>query len=257
MQIRNAMSADIITVGLEDTLREVARRMSERGAGSAAVDPGTSGSRLGIVTEQDVLHSVAAGQSPDNERVADHFTPDAVTVPLDSSLQQAAEEMASGGFRHLLVVDGNETVGIVSIRDIVERWTDRVELPAVDIPVRDAMNPDVITVGLEDTLREAAQRMSEWGEGAVVVDPAEVGSHPKVVTMREVLHSVGAGQDPDAEPVADHLAPSTTFSAPDWSLNQAAEAMVKASLQHVVVVDGDETVGIISMRELVRSLTHR
>ncbi len=122
--------------------------------------------------------------------------------------------------------------------------------------VRNAINTNIIIVGLEDTLREAARRMSE--RGAAVVDPAEAGSHPRIVAMREVLHSVGAGQDPDAaERVADHLAPSTTFSALDWMLIQAAEAMVKVGLQHVVVVDGDETVGIISMRELVRNLTNR
>jgi predicted transcriptional regulator len=257
MQVRNAMSTNIIIVGLEDTLREAARRMSERGAGSAVVDPGTSGSGPGIFTEQDLLDSVAAGQNPDNECVADHFTSDAVTVSSDSSLEQAAEEMASGGFRHLVVIDGNETVGIVSMRDVVERWTDRVELPGVNTAVRDAMNSDVPTVGLEDTLREAARRMSEQDVGAAVVDSAETGGHPRIVTMREVLHSVGAGQDPDAERVADHLAPSTTFSAPNWMLVQAAEAMVKADLQHAVVVDGDETVGIISMRELARNLTSR
>ncbi len=261
MQVRNAMNTNIITVGPEDTLREVARRMSKQGAGSAVVDPGEAGARLGIVTEQDLLDSIAAGQNPDNERVDDHFTPDAATVSPDLSLEQAAEEMASGGFRHLVVADENETVGIVSMRDVVERWTDRVELPGVHTAVRDAMDSDVPTVGLEDTLREAARRMSEQDVGAAVVDPAEAGteagSHPRIVTMREVLHSVGAGQDPDAERVADHLAPSTTFSAPDWLLIQAAEAMVKAGLQHVVVVDGDETVGIISMPVLVRSLTNR
>ena len=257
MQIRNAMNTNIITVGPEDTLREAARRMSEQGAGSAVVEPGEAGSRPGIVTEQDLLDYVAAGQNPDDERVDDHFTPDAVTVSPDSSLEQAAEEMASGGFRHLVVTEGNETVGIVSMRDVVERWTDRVELPGVNTSVGDAMNPNVPIVELEDTLREAARRMSEQGVGAAVVDPAEAGSHPRIVTMRELLHSVGADQDPDAERVADHLAPSTTFSAPNWLLIQAAEAMVKAGLQHVVVVDGDETVGIISMPVLVRSLTNR
>src|ERR687886_2509675 len=256
MQIRNAMSADIITVGPEDTLREAARRMSERGAGSAVVDPGEAGARPGIVTQPDLLDSVAAGQNPDNERVADHFTPDAVAVSPDSSLEQAAEEMASGGFRHLVVIDGNETVGIVSMRDVVERWTDRVELPGVNTAVCDAMNSDVPTVGLEDTLREAARRMSEQDVGAAVVDSAQTGGHPSIVTMRDVLHSVGAGQDPDAERVADHLAPAMTFSAPGWSLSQAAEAMTKGGFQHIVVVDRSGIVGIISMRDLVHSLVH-
>src|SRR5919199_852554 len=171
------MPTNISTVGLEDTLRETAQRMSEHGAGSAVVDPGASGSGPGIFTEQDLLDSVAAGQKPDNERVADHFTSDAVSVSADSSLEQAAEEMASGGFRHLVVIDGNEIVGIVSMRDVVERWTDRVELPGVNTAVRDATNSDVPTVGLEDTLREAARRMSEQDVGAAGVGLAGTGGH--------------------------------------------------------------------------------
>ncbi len=255
MQIRDLMSTDLLTVEREDTLREAARRMSERGVGAAIADPGTPGSSPGIVTEWDVLRSVGAGKDPDSERVADYSTPDAVSVPPDSSLEQAAETMAHGGFRHLLVADEDELVGIVAMRDIVQWWTRQRALPGWGMPIRDAMDTDVLTVGGEDTLREATWQMSEQGMGAAVVEPAKAGRPPGIITMREVLHSVGAGQDPDAERVADHLAPAMTFSAPGWSLSQAAEAMTKGGFQHIVVVDESGTVGIISMRDLVRSLT--
>ncbi len=85
VSIRDVMSTDILTVEPEDTLREAAQRISERGAGSAiVVDPSTPESHPGIVTERDVIRSVGADQDPGNQHVADHFTSDAVAVPPGS-----------------------------------------------------------------------------------------------------------------------------------------------------------------------------
>jgi CBS domain-containing protein len=67
-----------------------------------------------------------------------------------------------------------------------------------------------------------------------------------------VLQSVGSGQDPNSELVRDHLSPEITFAAPDWSLERAAEAMVRGGFRHLVVVDGGEMVGVLSMRDIVR-----
>ena len=60
------------------------------------------------------------------------------------------------------------------------------------------------------------------------------------------------GQDPATEVVGDHLSASITFAAPDWSLERAAEAMVRGGFRHLVVVDGGEMVGVLSMRDIVR-----
>ena len=252
--IRDLMSTDILAVRPEDTLREAARRMTERNVGAAVVEPDTHRSHPGIITERDVLHSVGAGKDPDDQRVADNFTPDAVAVRPDSSLQQAAEAMTSGGFRHLVVRDEDKTLGVVSIRDIVGHWAREGKLPGLGIQIREAMSTDVLAVKPEDTLREAAQRMTERNVGAAMVEPAKEGRPPGIISAREVLHSVAAGQNPDTERVADHLAPRRTFSAPDWSLSQAAEAMVMGGFQHIVVVDMNGIAGIISMPDLMRSL---
>ncbi len=113
----------VLTVGPGHTLRAVARLMSERKVGAAVVmDP--EGNGPGIITERDILISIGAGEDPDVESVAEHLTRDVVFAAPDWSLEEAAAAMVRGGFRHLIVLDGGETVGILSVRDIVRCWTD-------------------------------------------------------------------------------------------------------------------------------------
>jgi len=123
MQVREGMSPMVLTVGPGHSLREAARLMAQRGVGAAVViDP--DGMGPGILTERDILLSVAAGQDPDAELVAAHLTRDVVFAEPGWSLEEAAAAMVRGGFRHLIVVERGETVGILSVRDIVRCWTD-------------------------------------------------------------------------------------------------------------------------------------
>ena len=120
--------------------------------------------------------------------------------------------------------------------------------------VRDGMSSVILTVGPGHTLREASRLMADRGVGAaVVIDPDQPG--PGIVTERDVLESIARGQDPDAELVADHLSANLTFAASDWSLERAAGAMVRGGFRHLVVMDGGETVGVLSMRDIVRCWT--
>lgn len=122
MEVRDAMSATVLTIGPNHTLRQAARLMAERKVGAAVVhDPDSNGP--GILTERDVLESVAAGQDPDAELCGDHLTKDAVTALPEWDLGRAATAMVSGGFRHLVVCDAHEVVGIISVRDIVRVWS--------------------------------------------------------------------------------------------------------------------------------------
>src|SRR5437764_8419835 len=120
--------------------------------------------------------------------------------------------------------------------------------------VRDGMTDAILAVGPGHTLREAARLMAQRKVGAAVVnDPEQPG--PGILTERDLLESVGAGQNPDEERVADHLSSNLTFAAPDWSLERAAEAMVKGGFRHLVVVENGETVGVLSIRDIVRCWT--
>ncbi|HTU80096.1 MAG TPA: CBS domain-containing protein [Solirubrobacteraceae bacterium] len=123
MQVRDGMTQMVLAVGPGHTLRDVARLMSERKVGAAAVlDP--DGHGPGIITERDILFALGAGQDPDGESVADHLTREVVYAAPDWSLEEAAAAMVRGGFRHLIVLDRGETVGILSVRDVVRCWTE-------------------------------------------------------------------------------------------------------------------------------------
>jgi CBS domain-containing protein len=117
--------------------------------------------------------------------------------------------------------------------------------------VRTGMSTSVVTVAPGATLHDAAQSMAERNVGAaVVIDPEQPG--PGIITERDLLQSVGRGEDPNAELVRNHLSAKLTFASPDWSLERAAEAMVRGGFRHLVVVDGGEMVGVLSMRDIVR-----
>ena len=120
--------------------------------------------------------------------------------------------------------------------------------------VSEGMSSVVLSVGPDHSLRDAAKAMASKGVGAaVVMDNEQPG--PGIITERDVLESIGKGQSPDTEKVCDHLSGNLTFASPDWSLERAAEAMVRGGFRHLVVVDGGETVGVLSMRDIVRCWT--
>lgn len=121
MQVRDGMSTEVLTVGPDHSLREASRVMAARRVGAAVVnDP--AGEGVGILTERDVLVSIGTGQDPDSERVRNHLTEDLVFAAPSWTLEQAAEAMLRGGFRHLVVLDSGEVVGILSVRDIARCW---------------------------------------------------------------------------------------------------------------------------------------
>ena len=121
MSVREAMSLEVLTVGPGHSLREVSRSMMARKVGAAVVvDP--DGVGVGILTERDVLLALADGSDPDVETVADHLTSEIVYAAPGWTLDQAAEAMLRGGFRHLVVLDEGEVAGILSVRDIVRQW---------------------------------------------------------------------------------------------------------------------------------------
>ena len=114
--VREHMSRNLLNVEPGETITEVAQRMVERNLGAVLV---LDGGRLGgILTERDIMRAVARGL-PGDAVVAQYMTKDPETIEPDDTTQHAAVLMIHGGFRHLPVVERDEVVGIVSIRDLV------------------------------------------------------------------------------------------------------------------------------------------
>jgi CBS domain-containing protein len=129
MKVAEGMSRQVLTIGPAHTLREAARMMAARRVGAAVmVNPENTG--VGIITERDILNSVAAGEDPDTELAEQHCTQDLVFAAGEWTLEDAAAAMVRGGFRHLVVVGGHEVIGLLSMRDIVRMWTAAVPTQA-------------------------------------------------------------------------------------------------------------------------------
>ena len=113
---REHMSRDLLTVAPGDPLGEVAQRMVERDVGAVIVLEGET--LAGILTERDILRAVAAGIQ-DDTIVSAWMTRDPETMDPGDSTQHAAVLMIHGGFRHLPLVEGDDVVGMLSIRDLM------------------------------------------------------------------------------------------------------------------------------------------
>lgn len=115
------MSKVVLTVGPGQSLADVAVLMTDRSVGAAVVlDPESPGP--GIITERDLIKALAAGADADGVPVSTYATERAVFASPAWSLERAADEMVKGGFRHLIVIDGGDVAGILSMRDIVTCW---------------------------------------------------------------------------------------------------------------------------------------
>jgi signal-transduction protein with cAMP-binding, CBS, and nucleotidyltransferase domain len=120
--------------------------------------------------------------------------------------------------------------------------------------VREGMSKVVLTVGPGHTLREAARMMSDKGVGAAIVIDDEAPG-PRIISERDLLVSIGRGEDPDAERVLDHMSDSVITAAPDWSLERAAADMAARGIRHLVICEGAELIGVLSMRDIMRVWT--
>jgi signal-transduction protein with cAMP-binding, CBS, and nucleotidyltransferase domain len=120
--------------------------------------------------------------------------------------------------------------------------------------VREGMSSVVLAIGPGHTLRDAAAKMTERGVGAALVIDEETPG-PRIISERDILNSVGRGEDPDSERVSDHMSETVITASPDWSLERAASEMAKRHIRHLVVVEAGQPVGVLSMRDIMRVWT--
>ena len=117
-RLADIMRPELIVVAPEDTLGEVAERMTAVNVGAVIVKD--YGRLIGILTERDMLKAMAARVHTSEARVRQWMTADPVTASVDADAEEAAQIMLENGFRHLPVVDESGTVtGVVSLRRVV------------------------------------------------------------------------------------------------------------------------------------------
>ena len=116
--LADVMRAEVIEVAPEDTLGEVAERMSAVNVGAVVVKD--YGRLIGILTERDMLKAMAARVHTSEARVRQWMTEDPLTASTEMGVQEAAQVMLEHNFRHLPVLDdAGAVVGLVSLRRVV------------------------------------------------------------------------------------------------------------------------------------------
>jgi sulfide:quinone oxidoreductase len=117
--VGDVMEREPLQVAPEDTLGEIAERMSELDRGSALVVE--FGRLIGILTSRDMLRALAGRVHSSEARARQWMTADPISVNADDTLETAKIMMAAHRIHHLPVVDGERAVGMVGLRDVVQR----------------------------------------------------------------------------------------------------------------------------------------
>jgi CBS domain-containing protein len=126
--LADIVKPNFITVAPEDTLGEVAERMTQQNTGAVIVKD--FGRLIGILTERDMLRAMAARVHTSDARVRQWMTADPITASPEMDLEEASQIMLDNGFRHLPVVDGQTVLGVVSLRRVLGGRRQPAEEPA-------------------------------------------------------------------------------------------------------------------------------
>lgn len=123
--LRDIAIQHLLTIEPHNSLRQAAKAMTDRGVGSAVVM--LNGRVAGIITERDLLHTIAENKDLDSTPVEDVMTADPVAGAPGWDLTRAVKTMIDGGFRHLLVKEMDDPIGIVSLRDLMDTMAELVQ----------------------------------------------------------------------------------------------------------------------------------
>jgi CBS domain-containing protein len=121
------------------------------------------------------------------------------------------------------------------------------------LDIRSSINDRFLTIGPQHTIRAAAQAMADRKVGSAVVMTED--GRPAILTERDILRAVASGVDLDRTHVEEHMTSEPVTASPSWDVVKAADAMIRGSFRHLIVIDGSGSVeGVLSIRDLVAAL---
>lgn len=119
------MNRDIQQISPKATLREAARQMRDKRVGSLIIGEGEK--QIGIISEADfVRKAIAEGLNPDTTPVESILSKPIITIDIDKTAKEANDLMATKAVRHLAVTDKGKIVGVISVRDLVICFKNRI-----------------------------------------------------------------------------------------------------------------------------------
>ena len=124
--ISKILSRDCITVQHGQTLRDIAKILTENSIGAVPVVD-DSGSLVGILSERDLVQSLPQDIDLDTHKAADLMTTDLIVASIEVSSSDLMKLMTEHKIRHIPIVSEEGLLGIVSIGDVVKRLLEKLE----------------------------------------------------------------------------------------------------------------------------------
>jgi CBS domain-containing protein len=242
------MSKDVATATLDETVSSVARKMADKGISCVVVAEGKQ--VKGIYTERDLARGVARdAEDVGGATMAQQMSSPVETTTLQVPVLEVAERMTSLGIKRLPVIAGDEIVGIVTQTDITRGLVLLSPLRCVC----DVMSEDVATIGVEQTVAEAAQIMSQRDISCVVV--LRQGRAVGMLTEKDLIRYVVAGRSRPSETlIVDAMSFPVHGIPPTYSVLSANQKMSALQLRRLVVIDGQTVRGVISQTDIMRAV---
>ena len=244
----------------------IATRMRARSIGSVLIEsfdrPHNDCRIAGIVTETDLVGKVLApGRVPSRTSMAEIMSSPLFTIAPNRPMVDASHLMESKKVRHLVVAEGTDVLGVISVRDLVRHFVEADGRPVqalTDVyrPLSILMKTAIETIGSDETALTAARRMADKHIGALFVMEAEelVG----IVTEADLVRKLLAYQlDPDTIRVGALMNSPLIDIDINRTIRDASERMAVKRIRHLAVTEHEKVVGVLSIRDLVKMVSIR
>ena len=261
--VRDFMHRYLEVVSQDATIVAVAERMQVRRIGSVLIESGDPKRGVfGIATETDLVRKVvAAGLDPTVTMVDQIMATPVLTITAARSMLDASHLMETNHVRHLCVLDGEDIVGLISVRDLVRYFVDAESGPVSDLdnvyrPLSVLMATTLGTIPSEETMHAAARLMQEKRIGSLLV--VEAGEIVGIVTESDLVRKGLASQvDPGRTRVGGLMNHPLISIDINRTVRDASEMMADHRVRHLAVREHRKIVGLLSVRDLVKMVSVR
>ncbi|MBX3235803.1 MAG: CBS domain-containing protein [Nitrospiraceae bacterium] len=265
-RVSEYMHRQLETLSEETTAAVAAARMRDQRIGSLLVESLNRPQRdcriTGIVTETDLIVKVMAkGLDASTTTLGQIMSSPLLTIAADRPMLDSGHLMDQRHVRHLAVTEGNDIVGIVSVRDLVRHFMQADSGPVQALndvyrPLSILMRTDIATIDTRDSLASAIEVMAARKIGSVFV--REAGELVGILTETDIVRRAMAEKnDPKTVTVGSLLTYPLLDIDVNRSIRDACEVMTKQQVRHLAVTDKQKIVGVISIRDLVKMAAAR
>ena len=276
MKASDVMNPNVIYATLPNTRENVLELFKRYGI--SAVPVLKDDKLVGIVTRKDILRKI------DEDQLALLMTPNPVTVQVDTSIQDIVKILATTPFRRLPVLKDDKLVGIITVRDIINKIAEM----DIEAPVRDLISSNIVCVWEETPLNVVGEIMRLSNSelcGVLNVNNELVGLIDEKIMLTETLIEefieqtsyISSSDIDDAwswdtirdytvkyfevsvvklpkEPVKKFMK-QPDFVYPQTSVSKCARKMVKNDIDNIPVLDStNRLIGMVRDKDIIKVL---